>query len=94
MSGQLKAPWADEVVASLNAYQDAGVMHPFTCGRPECSTNLLASRAGWVCPRCGYVQDWCWGWMADWSWKNDPFRQSLEALIKTHEGLFRNLAKE
>jgi hypothetical protein len=57
-------------VESLNAYQNCGRWHPFTCGN-HCGATLIATTDGWVCPTtgCGYTQDWAHGFMADWSWK-------------------------
>lgn len=66
------APWTDEEVASLNAYQESGVMHPFTGTRkPDGGeTVLIATKEGWVESEGGpIVQTWAHGWMADWSWK-------------------------
>ena len=63
-----KAPWNESQVNSLNGWQQAGVMHPFTCG--NCRNDLVATPAGWTCPTegCGYKQDWAHTFMADWSW--------------------------
>lgn len=55
-------------VESINAYQRAGVFHPFTCGTEGCGTDLVAHEEGLRCPRCAYTQDWVHGFMADWSW--------------------------
>lgn len=67
----IKAPFTDDQVESINAYQKAGVMHPFTCGS-GCGPDLVASVAALACPACGYRQDWVHGFMADWSWKPEP----------------------
>ena len=65
----LPAIFTDDQVASLNAYQVAGVMHPFTCGHRDHSTELVAYPEGWRCPITGTVeQDWFHSWMGDWSW--------------------------
>lgn len=72
-----KAPFTPGEVTSLNGYQDAGVMHPFTCGSGQrCEPThdaqggtLTATIAGWVCPYCDYTQDWAHEWMADGSWR-------------------------
>jgi hypothetical protein len=69
---QIKAPWTQEQVESLNEYQRSGVMHPFTCG--HCRRTLTATEAGWICRECAlhgreYKQDWCWNWMADGTWR-------------------------
>jgi hypothetical protein len=64
------APWSDDQVASLNAFQAAGVLHPFTCGGERCRAVLMAEADGWHCPAgCGYKQTWAHPFMADWSWK-------------------------
>jgi hypothetical protein len=72
MAAQIKAPWSKDQVAALNAYQHAGVFHPFTCGNG--SHTLTATADGWICDECAsnggeYRQDWCWDWMADGSWQ-------------------------
>ena len=70
--GPPRAPWTDEQVAALNAFQADRRVHPFTC--PERGDDahhrisvlaakrdvgmLVATRDGWVCPVCGYTQDW------------------------------------
>ena len=63
----LKAPWTADQVASLNAYQRAGVMHPFT----NEGEDLVATKDGWVMPNdpVEVVQDWAHLFMADWSWR-------------------------
>jgi hypothetical protein len=50
LSEPIKAPWTREQVDSLNEYQHASVMHPFTCG--HCRHILTAAAAGWVCDEC------------------------------------------
>lgn len=66
---QIEAPWTDEQVRSLNAYQNVGTFHPFTCGNHRgYSPSLVATNRCWQCPECSYVQGWCWRFMADWSW--------------------------
>lgn len=68
------APWSDQQVRDLNAYQRDGRFHPFTCGacrdadtrRPLDDEHLLVATAnGWTCPTCGSSQTWAWAWMAD-----------------------------
>lgn len=65
MSDQIRAPFTDDQVAALNAFQDSGVFHPFTCG--NCRTDLIATKDGWKCPDhdCDYKQDWAHAFMAD-----------------------------
>lgn len=60
----LKAPWTDEQVDHLNAFQRSGAFHPFTCGK--CRNDLVATTGGWICPTtdCGYTQDWAHEFMA------------------------------
>lgn len=72
MSEKVHAPFTPDQVASLNAYQLAGVMHPFTCGGSDChGIRLIAAADGWHCARqsCGYRQTWAHAVMADWSWR-------------------------
>ena len=54
MSEKIEAPWTPEQVAGLNAYQDCGWVHPFTCAEDTCRSVLHAIEAGWVCmdPTC------------------------------------------
>lgn len=56
----LKVPWTAEQVDALNQYQRAGFMHPFTCPGHDGGgdTDLVATRAGWICCHCDYRQDW------------------------------------
>lgn len=65
------APWTAVEVASLNAYQAAGVMHPFTCDSDDepCASVLVATTDGWICPDCGYTQNWAHEFMADGTWR-------------------------
>jgi hypothetical protein len=66
MSEQVNAPWNDDQVASLNAFQQADVFHPFTC---TCRETLVATKEGWTCPKCPYRQNWAHACMTDWSWQ-------------------------
>jgi hypothetical protein len=60
----LYAPWTDEQVAALNAFQRALVIHPYTCSKT--STDLVATRGGWHCPcGCGHDQRWADPMMLD-----------------------------
>jgi len=71
------APWTEDEVKSLNAFQESGFVHPFTCNKESgFKHDLTATRDGWVCNECGTMvqQDWAHTWMADWSWqKFRPF---------------------
>lgn len=64
---QIQAPFTPDQVDSLNVYQNAGLMHPFTCGNN--SDHLLVAREdGWFCPECDYRQYWAHDWMTNWKW--------------------------
>lgn len=65
-----------EEVESLNAYQESGVFHPFTCGGDRTDEKhldgegvLVASEDGWHCSFCEYTQLWAHEWMKNWEWK-------------------------
>jgi hypothetical protein len=75
----IQAPWTDEQVAALNGYQQAGVMHPFTCGyRDDHYARdpgiLVATPRGWECswPGCEYTQEWAHEFMFDPHWIDCP----------------------
>jgi len=72
MPDRVVTPFTADQVVSLNAYQVAGVIHPFTCGANGChGIRLIAARDGWHCASdtCDYRQDWAHAFMADWSWR-------------------------
>jgi hypothetical protein len=68
----LNAPWTAEQIADLNAYQWSDYYHPYTCGNDRMSRDhqdyqalvggdfgqLVATPEGWLCPVCGYRQNW------------------------------------
>ena len=64
------APWSQEQVDRLAAFQRDGRVHPFTCpGDRACCKGddearvLVPTTEGWVC-RCGhYRQAWAFGFM-------------------------------
>lgn len=66
-----------EEVSNLNEYQQAGVMHPFTCGSGNRTDEhhldgegmLVATEDGWICPYCPYTQSWAHEFMKTGSWK-------------------------
>lgn len=87
-------------VHSLNEYQNAGVMHPFTCGgghrgaHPDGEGILVATTKGWVCPYCDYRQNWAHVWMKDGAWKKtgacqivDLLRERARHVSEVHEEL-------
>lgn len=60
MMNKIEAPFTDEQVDLLNAYQRSGRFHPYTCG--QCRQVLIATPTGWKCPSvaCDYKQNWAW----------------------------------
>ena len=70
---QIYAPFNKEQVAQLNAFQDSGITHPFTCGQQDMLDHkgseavLIATSSGWICPipSCNYQQDWAHEMMVD-----------------------------
>lgn len=82
----IRAPFNLSQCESLNAYQAAAALHPFTCPHSDCGKHetlcLIATPAGWVCPGCEYTQNWAHPWMADWSWR-EPSPQMWAALLGT-----------
>jgi rubrerythrin len=78
MAEKLTAPWTDEQVSALNRFQTERQFHPFTCGGDRTDAahrayqaehggdfgQLVATKDGWVCPVCGYRQQWAHGFMA------------------------------
>lgn len=61
----LRAPFTSAQVEAMNAYQEAGMFHPFTCGNDSRHRNLVATEKGWICPDCDYTQNWAHPFMAD-----------------------------
>lgn len=77
----ITAPFTDDQVASLNAYQADSRMHEFTCNKSTCPVRLLtADTQGWKCSGCFYTQRWAYDWMGNWEWKNmlDKIRGAFE----------------
>ena len=68
MTKFIKSPWTAEQIETLNRLQRGELYgHPYTCphrGEVPHHDNghdtgcLLATKGGWVCPDCGYTQDW------------------------------------
>lgn len=77
--GVVQAPFDDDQVESLNAYQRAGVLHPYVCGRDSSHYPLVASPEGWRClfgvdsgdpyMNCDYTQGWAHVFTATWGWR-------------------------
>jgi hypothetical protein len=62
----ISPPWDEPTVDALNAYQHAGVMHPFTCGLNSAHPVLVATPSGWICANdepCDYQQTWAHAFM-------------------------------
>lgn len=57
------APFTPEQVEALNAWQQLGYIHPFTC--PSGCGPLVAHQIGWRCPVCDNAQNWAHDFMAD-----------------------------
>lgn len=72
-------PWTVEQVKNLNAFQERGELHGFTCPNRgddqherDCERLelvdlglLRATRNGWVCYSCAYTQKWAHKFMAE-----------------------------
>ena len=64
---RVEAPWTDDQIRSLNAYQVEARVHPFTSPN---GLDLIATREGWREDLSGpVVQTWAHDFMADWRWK-------------------------
>lgn len=68
----IRPPWTPEQVDALNAFQQSGSGHPFTCGGEHApgSPILVAREDGWHCSDpygegCDYRQDWAHASMVD-----------------------------
>ena len=94
-----RAPWTEDEVASLNAYQESPHHHPFTS---MAGGTLFATKEGWVeQERSGkgkVVQDWAHEWMADWTWRDGRKRsegkgEERSENPKTKEEVFDALGK-
>jgi hypothetical protein len=73
----VQAPFSEDQLASVNAYQACGVLPPFRCISDSCPRRgrarsvLHCEPEGLYCtaPGCGYQQDWAPEFMANWVWK-------------------------
>lgn len=74
MADLIEAPWDDETVERLNAFQNRPNTHAFTCRnrndgahvelRPTADLGqLIATPAGWICADCDYTQGWAFASM-------------------------------
>jgi hypothetical protein len=66
---QVQAPWSDDQVDALNAWQQLDHVHPFTCPEDHLAgaVSLVATPTGWVCPqgKCKRTQSWAYRLMLD-----------------------------
>ncbi len=75
-------------VKSLNAFQRAGVRHPYTCLRGRDRNHLdgegvlLATEHGWICLYCEYTQESALEFMKNWQWKE---MRALEFAVMRRE---------
>lgn len=81
----VRAPFTDEQVAGLNAYQVAANVHPFTCGNDSSHPVLVASVDGWRCSACEYTQAWAHRAAADGSLAEFG-AEALRLLEEHHQG--------
>jgi hypothetical protein len=60
VSERVNTPWTPAQIAGLQAWQDAGYVHEFTCvtNHSKGSRVLIPTREGWRCPSCHYRQRW------------------------------------
>ncbi len=80
--------FTDDEVKSLNEFQAAGIMHPFTCGTDKCRADLVATNEGWICPNgCGYTQNWAHAFMSNWSWKETAMQSPFHRAMLERRGL-------
>lgn len=81
-------PWTPEQVATLNANQSSGFMHPYTCGtkekhEPGADSMLVATATGWKCSSCDYTQAWAHDFSAE-SVHPNPFAGIFENPDEPH----------
>jgi hypothetical protein len=82
--GSTLAPWSEETVRALNAFQQSGRWHPFTCQEDRHAVGgdgvmprpvLVATPSGWSCSDPGCDQDQHWAWttaIRHGAWLLDP----------------------
>jgi hypothetical protein len=73
--GLIRAPWTDEQVQRLNAWQELPYVHEYTCG-VDSSHSLVATTGGWVCmvDDCPYTQHWALSLSAE---EHQPWMKEL-----------------
>lgn len=84
---RVDAPWTEQQVASLTAFQADGRFHPFTCpgafgtcGQKD-DRNLRPTIDGWVCACGSYRQPWAWSFMLTYDPQTADF--AGDALLDT-----------
>ncbi len=74
----IKAPFTQDQINSIVAFQKSPHNHPFTC----CNHNIMNTYSeGLLCLKCEKLQDWCHDFMANWQWK-----KNLEIKLKSLYG--------
>lgn len=63
------APFTEEQMKCLDAWQTSGEVHPFTCCDHQ---TMVVKPGGFVCPKCGQVQNWCHDFMATYQPRKNP----------------------
>lgn len=66
----ITAPFTDDQVKNMRAWQESDQVHPFTCCDHQ---TMTVETDGFHCPKCGQVQTWAHEIMAS-GWKpRSPF---------------------
>lgn len=62
-----RAPWTQDEADNLNEWQKMGLINQTLCGdrarHPEYKGLPVATRKGWICPSCGWKQEWAHDFM-------------------------------
>lgn len=53
-----EAPFTDEQVQQIQAWQDNKITHDLTCGTEGCGTVLSVKKEGLFCEKCKYTQQY------------------------------------
>jgi hypothetical protein len=76
------APFSEEQVKRLQAWQTCELTHPYTCCTNElnnqCRETLEVHVDGLKCPKCGYVQNWA----------GDPGPEFFEGIAKMKKYIY------
>ncbi len=68
MADTTESPFSADQIASLTAYQSAGLFEPYRCERGDGSVMEVHAH-GLVCPVCNSHQKWAATMTLDWGWK-------------------------